>query len=83
MGIIRRLGRKVKEGLGSIREEAKHPGRPPGHKVSQNEYWEKDAKKPAEAAAEKKGKDESRDFWFLDGSDADGWENTDATPDDD
>ena len=86
MGLIRKFGRKVKKGLGSLREEAKHPGRPPGHKVSQNPYWEKEKAKAAasgEDPAEKKTVDERGDYWFLDGSDVDGWDQTDAVPQDD
>ena len=91
MGIIRKLGRKVKNGLRSVRDEAGHPGRPPPHKTSENPYWE-EPKEPAgkkaaaapEAAAppapeaSDKGKDQSKEFWFLDGEDADGWESTNA-----
>lgn len=82
MGIIRKFGSKVKKGLKAVRDEAAHPGRPQPHKESKNPFWEKpedklkaDAKQAPEAT---KSKDESKEFWFLDGSDADGWESTNA-----
>ncbi len=69
MGIIRRIGRRVKEGLGA----ARGGGRSPAREVARREG--------GAPAVPRAGKDESKDFWFLDGSEADGWENTDAIPD--
>jgi len=95
VGIIRKLGRKVKNGIRSVRDEAGHPGRPPPHKASENPYWEPPKEPAGKAAApaaaapasepaaatpaeSEKGKDQSKEFWFLDGEDADGWEATNA-----
>ncbi len=69
MGIIRRIGRRVKREL----EAARGEGRAPAREVARREE--------VAPAVPREGKDESKDFWFLDGSEADGWENTDATPD--
>ena len=85
MGIIRKIGRRVKHGLRAVRDEAGHPGRPPPHKASENPCWEKPEDKlppreeaAAADAADEKGRDQSKEFWFLDGTDADGWESTNA-----
>ena len=75
MGLIRRIARKVKKGLDDAREEAAHPGRPAGHRESENPYWEKpEDKKPAE-------QQKDSDFWFLDGEN-EGWSETNPTEDD-
>ncbi len=76
MGLIRRIARKVKKGLDDIKDEANHPGRPAGHRESENPYWEKPEDKPP---ADEKTSQKS-DFWFLDG-DNDGWDDTNPTDD--
>jgi len=53
VGIIRKLGRKVKDGLRSVRDEAGHPGRPPPHKTSENPFWEEPGEKKAAQPAAK------------------------------
>lgn len=73
MGLIRRIARKVKKGLDEAKEEAAHPGRPAGHRESENPYWEK----PEDKAPKKK----DGDFWFLDGEN-EGWGETNPTDDD-
>ena len=75
MGFLGKLKDKVKAGIGAISEEAKHPGRPPAHRVSGNPFHE------AATPAASKEKNENRADrgegkpWFLDG-DNDGWDDT-------
>ncbi len=77
MGLIRRIARKVKKGLDEAKDEATHPGRPAGHRESENPYWEKpEDKQPEEPSKKKDG-----DFWFLDGEN-EGWGDTNPTKED-
>jgi hypothetical protein len=77
MGLLSKLKDKVKAGLGAVSEEAKHPGRPPAHRVDHNVFHRDEAAKPAKDAAEasrKKNAEEDKP-WYLDGGN-DGWDET-------
>lgn len=77
MGLLSRIKNK----LASINEEAKHPGRPPPHKETENPYYAHEraheGAKPGvnPAGAEKKGRDTAKP-WYLDGT-QEGWDETD------
>lgn len=75
MGLLSRIKNK----LAAIGEEAKHPGRPPPHKESENPYYAHERAKPAEPeakpAGDKKGSDTAKP-WYLDGT-QEGWDETD------
>ncbi len=58
MGILKRIKGRVstgvdlvKEGITAIQEEAKYPGRPPGHRAVDDPLWKDPAAKKEEAAA--------------------------------
>jgi hypothetical protein len=40
MGLIRNMAKKVVQGIRSAREEANHPGRPPGFKAADHPLYE-------------------------------------------
>ncbi len=70
MGLLTRIKNK----LAALNEEAKHPGRPPPHKESENAYYAHERAAP-EAAPTKKGSDTAKP-WYLDGT-QEGWDETD------
>jgi hypothetical protein len=82
MGLLSRIKDKVKSGLGAVNEEAKHPGRPPAHKVSSNAFHRDEAARAAGDAADKDRKKNAGEDkpWYLDG-DNDGWDHTNPTDD--
>lgn len=45
MGIGRRLGRLVLDGLRNLNREAAHPGRPPSYKATDSPFWQEPAEK--------------------------------------
>ena len=82
MGLFSRIKEKVKAGIGAVNEEAKHPGRPPAHKVSSNLFHRDEAAATAKAAADptrKKNAGEDKP-WYLDGAN-DGWDDVNVQPD--
>ncbi|MFN7144841.1 MAG: hypothetical protein ACK4YP_13780 [Myxococcota bacterium] len=82
MGLLSRIKDKVKSGLGAIQEEAKHPGRPPAHKVQSNPFHRDEAARIAGEAADKDRKKNAGEDkpWYLDGQN-DGWDDTNVQPD--
>ena len=63
MGILKRIKGRVstgvelvKEGMSAIQEEAKYPGRPPGHRAADDPLW-KDPGQQEEASAPTKEAD--------------------------
>jgi hypothetical protein len=82
MGLLRNLAKKVVGGVKAVREEAKHPGRPPTFKASENPFVREPEEKiahdkaKAEIKADAKGKNAATDKpWYLDGQN-DGWDET-------
>ena len=77
MGLLSRIKGTIKAGIGAVNEEAKHPGRPPAHKVQQNPFHRDEAARQASAAADKdRGKNAGEATpWYLDGQN-DGWDDT-------
>ena len=57
MGLLRKLARKVVDGVQAVREEAKHPGRPQGFKASTNPFYQE----PEERLAHEKEKERIRE----------------------
>jgi hypothetical protein len=82
MGLLTRIKDKVKAGISAVSEEAKHPGRPPGHKVQQNPFHRDEASRLAAEAADKARKKNAGDDqpWYLDGQN-DGWDDTNPNGD--
>lgn len=81
MGRIRELAGKVIRGLRAANEEAAHPGRPPGHKVSQNPFFEpppvarQEVPPPPVPPPAKAPTDDTP--WYLKGEQGDpGWDET-------
>lgn len=77
MGLLSKLKDKVKAGISAVNDEAKHPGRPPSHKVDQNAFHRDEAARVAAEAADKSRKKNAGDDkpWYLDGEN-DGWDDT-------
>ena len=48
MGRLRRLAGRLKRAVSAVRDEARHPGRPPGPKAADDPFWDGDV---AERAA--------------------------------
>jgi hypothetical protein len=90
MGLLSRLKDKVKSGLGAVSEEAKHPGRPPAHKASENPFHDQPGERAARETAAKNAKDAADPArkknagddkpWYLDGSN-DGWDEVNPEKD--
>lgn len=91
MGLLRKLARKVVDAAQAVREEAKHPGRPPGFKASTNPFYQEPEERLAherekqqilkEAAADPghAPPNEATEGtpWYLKGEQADpGWDET-------
>ncbi len=65
---LRSLAKKLVGGVRALSEEAKHPGRPPTYKASENPFHvEPEEKQPRNGTTDKP--------WFLDGTN-DGWDDT-------
>jgi len=98
VGILKRIKGRVstsvelvKEGISAIQEEAKYPGRPPGHRAADDPLWKDSppqdaapkeavpaAKTPPVPAEQRPVEEEAPGggtFWFLDGEN-DGWDDT-------
>ena len=45
MGVLRRLGKLVVEGVKSANREASHPGRPPSYHATDSKFWKEPADK--------------------------------------
>ena len=95
MGILKKIKGRVssgvelvKEGITAIQEEAKYPGRPPGHRAADDPHWKDspaassapsaEPKEPPAPAVPRPVEEEAPGggrFWFLDGEN-DGWEET-------
>ncbi len=80
MGLLSRIKDKVKAGLGAVNEEAKHPGRPPAHKVSQNVFHRDDPPAAAKTEPDRKKNAGEDKPWYLDGEN-DGWDDTNPDKD--
>ncbi len=48
MGIGRKFGRKILDGLRKVNREASHPGRPPSYKATDSPFWDEPARKSEE-----------------------------------
>jgi len=57
---LRRLGRKVVDGLRSAKSEASHPGRPPSYKATDSPFWDEPALKSEELKDRVRKMDEAK-----------------------
>lgn len=69
MGLLSRIKNK----LAAINEEARHPGRPPAHKESENPFYAHE-RAPAPPSPEARPSDTAKP-WYLDGT-QEGWDDT-------